>query len=271
MSVTDNQPDWQMIAGKFDLWLPQIAPVGEALLAVLDARPGDRILDIASGTGEPALTLARRLPGVQITGIDAAESMVRVAQSKVVAEGLRDVSFQCMPAEALDYADNSFDCALCRFGVMLFQDPLQGLREIHRVLKPGGRFALAVWSTPETMPSLHWAFRVFAPRLPADKRPPLIKVTSLGGPGVLEDLLYRAGFNDFTVEARTVEYTFPSFDAYWDVVEASDILKIQYDALPPAERGKIRNEISQFAREFTGDHGLRVPHEYLLAWGNKTH
>jgi ubiquinone/menaquinone biosynthesis C-methylase UbiE len=269
MSATENQPDWQRIAEKFDLWLPQIAPVGEALLTVLDARSGDKVIDLASGTGEPALSLARRLPGVQITGVDAAESMVRVAQSKVAADGLPNITFQCMPAEALDFADNAFDRALCRFGVMLFQDPLKGLSEMRRVLKPGGRFALAVWSTPETMPSLHWAFRVFAPRLPEDKHPPLIKVTSLGGPGVLEDLIYRAGFNDFNIETRTVEYAFPSFDAYWDTVEATDILKMQYDALPPGERDNIRNEIGQLAREFAGEHGLRVPHNYLLAWGNK--
>jgi len=68
--MSGNQPDWGAIAEKFDLWLPHIAPVGESLLQALGARPGERILDPGSGTGEPALTLARRLGGqVDITGI----------------------------------------------------------------------------------------------------------------------------------------------------------------------------------------------------------
>ena len=77
MTAKNNQPDWDKIAEKFDIFLPQIAPVGEALLEALDARPGDKVLDIASGTGEPALTLARRQPHVQITGIDAADGMAQ--------------------------------------------------------------------------------------------------------------------------------------------------------------------------------------------------
>ena len=76
MSAQDNQPDWDKIAEKFDIWLPQIAPVGESLLEALDAQPGDHIIDLGSGTGEPALTLARRTNGhIQIKGIDAADGI----------------------------------------------------------------------------------------------------------------------------------------------------------------------------------------------------
>ena len=135
VSTKNNQPDWDIIAAKFDVWLPHIAPVGEALLTALDAQPGDRILDLASGTGEPALTLARRLKGhASITGIDAADGMVQVAQAKAVKERLSGISFRCMPAEQLTFQDNSFDRVLCRFGVMLFTDPLQGLKEMRRVI-----------------------------------------------------------------------------------------------------------------------------------------
>jgi ubiquinone/menaquinone biosynthesis C-methylase UbiE len=270
VSTKNNLPDWGRIAEKFDIWLPHIAPVGEALLAALNARPGETILDLASGTGEPALTLARRLKGhARITGIDAADGMVQVAQAKAVKQRLPGISFRCMPAEQLAFADNSFDRVVCRFGVMLFNDPLQGLKEMQRVLKPGGRFALAVWSTPEAMPVMHWAYETFKTRLPEDLHPPLAKVTSLGAPGILQEMLTAAGFAGFSVERKAFDYQFGSFEEFWDTVEASDILKQQYDALPAGERGKIRDEVGRFARDFIHDGQLRIPHEYLVAAGTK--
>jgi ubiquinone/menaquinone biosynthesis C-methylase UbiE len=270
MSAKDNQPDWDKIAEKFDIWLPQLAPVGEDLLEALDAQPGDHIIDLGSGTGEPALTLARRMNGhIQITGIDAAEGMIKVAQKKVANERLAGISFETMAAEKIAFADNSFDRALCRFGVMLFEDPLQGLKEIRRVLKPGGRFALAVWSTPESMRTLYWSYEVFKHRLEEDYHPPLAKVTSLGAPGMMDELMHEAGYQQFTVAAKTFHYQFPSFDDYWNAVEASDILKMQYDALPEDQRDSIRDEVGRFARDFIHEGNLVIPHEYLLVTGNK--
>lgn len=270
MSAQDNQPDWDKIAEKFDIWLPQLAPVGESVLEALDAQPGDHIVDLGSGTGEPALTLARRMKGhIQITGIDAADGMVKVAQKKVVNERLAGITFSTMPAEKMDYEDSSFDRALCRFGVMLFEDPLQGLKEMHRVLKPGGRFALAVWSVPETMRTLYWSYEVFKHRIEEDYHPPLAKVTSLGAPGIMDNLLQEAGFNQFTIDAKTFHYQFESFKAYWDAVEASDILKMQYDALPENQRENIRDEVGRFAKDFIHNGNLIIPHEYLLVTGNK--
>jgi len=271
MSVEKNQPDWDKIAEKFDLWLPQIQPTTEAILGALDAREGDLILDVASGTGEPALTLARRMQDkIKIVGIDAAPGMAKVAQGKVDKEGLSNISFQTMPAENMSFDDETFDRVLCRFGVMLFEDSLQGLKQMHRVLKNNGRFSLAVWSTPETMLTMYWTYEVFKNRIPEDYYPPLSKVTSLGAPGVMEDFLVEAGFNDFNVEKKSLNYEFESFEQYWDLVEASDILKMQYDALPDEQRNEVRDEVGRFARDFIKDGVLKVPHEYLLVSGNKT-
>ena len=99
--------------------------------------------------------------------------------------------------------------------------------------------------------------------------PPLAKVTSLGAPGLLGELLNEAGFAGHSVEARTFDYQFGSFEEFWDTVEASDILKQQYDALPANERGKVRDEVGRFARDFVHDGQLRIPHEYLIATGTK--
>jgi ubiquinone/menaquinone biosynthesis C-methylase UbiE len=269
MTAKGAQPDWDRIAEKFDLWLPQIAPVGDALLEALEARPGDRVVDLASGTGEPALTLARRMEGkVEIVGTDSAEGMIRVARAKAEKEKLRRISFECMPAERLTLPDASFDRGLCRFGVMLFEDSFKGLKELRRVLKPGARFALAVWGPPETMQSFNWSYRALKERLPEELHPPLAKMTSLGGSGVLEKMLGDAGFAGFTVETKSLQFEFESFEAYWDLVEASEVLKQQFDALPKRERLNVRDEVRWFAREFIRDGGLSVPHHYLLAAGS---
>ncbi len=270
VGAQDNQPDWGQMAEKFDVWLPQIAPVGEALLTQLKAQAGDHIIDLGSGTGEPALSLAKQMSGqIEITGVDSAEGMVKVANKKVAAEALDHIAFFTMSAEQLSFADDTFDRALSRFGVMLFEDPLQGVKEMRRVLKPNGRFALAVWSTPETMRTLFWTYEVFKDRIPEDKYPPLAKVTSLGEAGAMETLLTKAGFNSVSIEAKTFNYNFESFDAYWDAVESSDILKMQYDALPEEQRKDIREEVGHFARDFIKEGRLVIPHDYLIVSGNK--
>jgi len=272
MNNNDTQPDWNTIAEKFDLWLPLLAPVGETLLSTLQTQEGDLILDLASGTGEPAITLAQHFSGnVTITGIDAAAGMVKVAQNKISRAAVTNISFQCMSAEQLSFPDNTFDRALCRFGVMLFEDPLQGLREMYRTLKPGGRFAFSVWGTPENMTTMYWAYNALKDRLPEDNHPPLAKATSLGHPGILTDLLQQAGFDDYAVDSHVLEYEFSSFAEYWALVESSEILKTQYNALSTQQRIEVKAEIQRYATSYMQNERLVIPHQYLLASGFKSY
>jgi len=267
--TNSNQPDWHKMAEKFDLWLPCIAPVGEAMLTALSVNTGERVLDIASGTGEPALTLARIHSDITIEGVDAAEGMINVAQAKVEKEDLKNISFSTMPAEKLAYPDDTFDHIICRFGVMLFENPLAGLKEMHRVLKPGGTFVIAVWGAGEKMPTMNWSHEVFKGKVPADDMPPLSIVTSLGAPGVVDELLNRAGFTEFSVDRKEFNYDFASFDDYWNLIETSDILKRQFDMLPEAEHDNVKSEIAALAGDYITGSGLKVPHEYVLVYGKK--
>jgi len=270
MNALDNQPDWHKIAEKFDIWLPYIKPAGDKLLEALHAQAGDKVLDVASGTGEPALTLARQMiDDVEIIGVDAAEGMIDVAQSKVIKEKVKNIQFFTMPAEKLEYEDNSFDKVLCRFGVMLFSDPQAGIEEMCRVLKPDGRFALAIWAEAENMPTMLWAYQVLKDKIPEEIHPPLAKITSLGEQGVIEAMLKNAGFSGVKVERHTFHYEFKSFNNYWDIVEASDIMKVQFDALEESQRLSVRDEVAVFAQQYCDSAGFSVPHDYLLVTGKK--
>jgi len=259
------------MAEKFDLWVPFIGPVGEKMLSVANVQAGSKVLDVASGTGEPALTLASKMQStVDIIGTDAMEGMVKVAQNKVGKLGLKNITFVTMPAEELEFKDNTFDYVICRFGVMLFQDSQQGLNEMCRVLKPGGRFVFAVWNTAETMPVMNWNYLAFKGKIEESMLPAIEKLTSLSGAGVLDAMLDKAGFSEHEIGIENIEYQFESFQQYWDLMEASDLLKIQFDCMPEAQRPSIKNEVAQFAKNFEDDGGqLSVPHQYLLVVGRK--
>ena len=264
------QPDWHKIAEKFDMWLPYIKPAGDNMLEAVSVQKGDKVLDIASGTGEPALTLAQQMGNsIHIIGTDAAEGMVKVAQEKVDRLGLENIEFMAMSGDNLEFSDNTFDKLICRFGIMFFDDVLAGLKEMCRVLKSDGAFAFAVWNTAETMPVMQWSYQAFKNKIADDELPPIDMVTSMSVPGVLQNLLIRAGYTDLAITRHTLDYRFDSFESYCDIVEASDILKMQFDALPDALRSTVKDEVARFAQDFVTENGLVVPHEYLVASGTK--
>lgn len=268
MNDSKKTLDFAEMAEKFDAWLPHIAPVGDALLEALDVRPGESVLDVAAGTGEPGLTLARRMGGqVAIVGTDAAQSMVEVARQKASREGLANIEFRCMPAENLDFSEAYFDKLLCRFGLMFFDAPRTALSEMQRVLKPGGRLALAVWGAPDVIPTMSWYYRAFKGRIPDSLLPPRDKIAGFGDPALLEGLLIEAGFHDVEISQREVVFRFPSFDTFWHLLEVSAVLKAQFEALPKEEWSSIPADIASWAEAHRTAEGLAIPHGYLLATG----
>lgn len=124
-------PDYDRMAADFDLFLPLIQPVGLAVLGHLPKLPeGANVLDVACGTGEPGLTLARLSPGTHLLGIDSAAGMIEVARRKAAHQHLAKVRFEVASAETLPCADGSMDAVISRFGLMLFGDTAASAREL---------------------------------------------------------------------------------------------------------------------------------------------
>lgn len=157
--IRDQQQEtWDKFSAGWKKWdevvLPWLDEVGLAILDGADLQPGSFVLDIASGTGEPALSAAARCPRGKVLMTDIAEKMLSIAKENAARRGLRNVETRRCDAGALPFADDTFDAVTARFGFMFFPDVPGAARELVRVAKPGGRVCAAVWNVPEKNP---WA------------------------------------------------------------------------------------------------------------------
>ncbi|HKB23857.1 MAG TPA: methyltransferase domain-containing protein [Methylomirabilota bacterium] len=238
-----------------------------ALLRAARLEPGQRVLDLATGTGESALMAADALgPRGRLVGADLSLPMLRGALAKV---GARPIRLAAMDGQALACRAEAFDAVICQLGLMFFPDPLAGLREARRVLRPGGGFAAVVWSTADRVPwggALAWAL---LERFP-DRRDEILRGTSLGEPGRLERLLGEAGFRDVGVTTETRSFVFDSFDAYWDQVASGGIrFGLMLRELAEDARRAVRDAVRARLERFASRGGLEMPTDALVASGKK--
>jgi ubiquinone/menaquinone biosynthesis C-methylase UbiE len=192
------------------------ALVSERLLDRARIKVGSRVLDVASGTGEPAIPAARRVgPSGFVLGMDFVEPMLSFAREKAGAAGLSNLEFRCVDGEALDVPAESFDAATIRWGIMFMPDAIACLRQVHRALTPGGHLAVACWAPPDRNP---WASVPMTILMKHASVPP----PAPGAPGLfayadpkrLEATLAEAGFSSVVVEP--LEITMASFDVAAD-------------------------------------------------------
>jgi SAM-dependent methyltransferase len=248
------------------------APVSHRMIEALALQPGERALELAAGLGETGMLAAEVLAplgGVVIS--DQAEAMLSGARERALDLGLGNIEFKVLNAEWIDLPLASIDAVLCRWGYMLMADPAAALAETRRVLRPGGRVALAVWDAIESNP---WALlpaqelieRGLAPAPNADAEPrpgPF----ALGDPEQLSELLMEAGFLDVEVEALDLIRRHPSFAELWETT--LDLSPSFHDAVlsrPATEIAEIERSLAErFAPYTRADGALEIPARTLLA------
>jgi ubiquinone/menaquinone biosynthesis C-methylase UbiE len=252
------------------------AAVSQWMVQAIDPRPGQRVLELAAGLGETGLLAAELVaPTGGVILSDQAEGMLDGARVRAAELTLTNVEFQVWNAEWIDLPVASVDAVLCRWGYMLMVDPGAALSETRRVLRPGGRLALAVW---DALPANPWAL---APRLEllerglapapaaahADSTAHTPGPFALGDPERVRELLEQAGFAEARVEAIDVEQRHASFDAFWETM--LDLSRELHDlvlARPEQEIEQIRSSLAARLEPYTAaDGALAVPGRSLVA------
>jgi ubiquinone/menaquinone biosynthesis C-methylase UbiE len=243
-------------------WERQLAPAQARLLALAAARPGERVLDVACGTGLVTLPLARDVGAAgSVFGTDLSEKMVEATRRRAAAAGLAHVHAEPMGAEALTLPDGAFDLAVCSLGLMYVPDPALALREIRRVLRPGGRVAVLVWGRRARC---GWAeiFPIVDARVKSEVCPLFF---ALGGEGVLERELLGAGFTAPHVERLACTLRFASTADVCAAVFEGGPVALAYSRFDAPTRGAAQAEfLSSIAAHRDGS-GYEIPAEFVLA------
>lgn len=247
-------------------------PVSVWLIDHLELQPGQRVLELAAGPGDTGFLAAELIrPGGTLVCSDAAEAMLAVARERAEQLAVDNVEFLRIELEWIDLPTASVDAIVCRWGVMLSTDPAAALHETRRVLRPGGRIAIAVWDEPAANP---WATIVGQTMIqlghaePPDPNAP--GMFALAKPGRLQEMLEAAGFVEVTVEAVEVEREYPGVDAFLEeTLDLSLMFSDPYRALDEAGREKVSARMAALAAPYTAvDGSLRLPGRSLVAAAN---
>lgn len=260
---------WRRWNPTLDRWYGEVT---RQMLDLAQIQPGQRMLDIAAGAGEPAISAAERVgPSGYVLATDISERIVELALQVARERGLKQIETRPMDGEKLDLPDASFDAVLCRLGLMYMPHPVTALREWRRALRAGGRVAVVVFSTPDRN---SWgAVPVSIIRRRAQLPPPVPGQPgpfSLGGPGVLEGVFRQAGFANPEVRAVPVPLRMASTAEYVRLArEAFGAFNAMMAHLSPHERESVWNEVEGSMRSFESPGGFEVPGECLVGAATK--
>ena len=249
------------------------APVTQAL--VEDGQIGSQhaVLDIATGPGEPALSLAALVgPEGKIFGIDPIPEMVAAARRAAGPLGFKNVQFDVAYADYLPFPADSFDAVISRFGVMFFPSPVDAAGEMLRVLKPGRKLALAAWHFAERNPFHYSLSRVIDRYVnSAPPAPDALDAFRFASPGKLRKVLKEAGAID--LYERLLQFTIQaplSVEDFWTLrVEMSDTLRGKIAALSKDQMTEVNRQALESLLEYSTDRGMSFPAEVLIVSGAK--
>lgn len=257
-------------------WKAKSAAMGKSVTAALveyaQPRPGMNVLDLASGTGEPAISLAGRvLPHGQVTALDVSSELLEIAKGRAQERGLSNFIPCQADAQKLPFGNDVYDVATCRFGVMFFQDVVLALRELRRVLKPGARACFLAWGSVDqpywqsTMGVVHT--HVGGPLLQSGGPDPF----RFAKPGSLSTVLDSAGFRAIEEETKTLPWTWPgSAEEVWEQAKAVAVpFRPMLDRVPADLEPQINQDVRLAIGKYVNGDNIEFGASVVLACGSK--
>jgi ubiquinone/menaquinone biosynthesis C-methylase UbiE len=261
-------PGWK----KWDnLTMDFLKPMGDEIIRQLNPKDGDIVLDVASGTGEPGLTIASMLMDGKVVITDLAEDMLEIANESATKRGIKNIEIRVCDVCELPFADNTFDAISCRFGFMFFPDMLLAAKEMVRVLKPGGRIATSVWNVPEknfwvtvTMGTINK--NIDLPTPPAGS-PGIFRCAQ---DGFISDLFLEAGLKNISQKEIAGKLNSKTKDEYWSMMtEVAAPVVAGLSKADGAMREKIKKEVYQVLNQKYPDGNIVIDASALVIYGEK--
>jgi ubiquinone/menaquinone biosynthesis C-methylase UbiE len=278
MALADEKTGWgssyRLVAA--EKWKAKSAAMGhdvtQKLVEYAQPLPGMKVIDLASGTGEPAISIAEKVgPGGQVSALDLSADLLDIARKRAERKQLGNISFHQGDAHALPFRDQSFELATCRFGVMYFAEVSAALRELHRVLRPGARACFAAWG-PFEQPYWQstWGVvleNVGRPAWPASAEDPF----RFADPATLMAALTQAGFRDSEASLRKVRWTWLGTpEEVWEYAQSvSTPFRPVLEQVPESKWPQIHAEVCAAIARYSADDRIDFGAEIVFAAGMK--
>jgi ubiquinone/menaquinone biosynthesis C-methylase UbiE len=256
---------WNESAKDYSSFMRRMAAVRTELVRHLNPRPGERILDLGTGPGEPAMTIAQAIgPKGRVAGVDLSENMIELATQSAHDRGLANIEFRTMDCSALDFPEATFDGVVSSFGFQIFTDPESAAKEARRVVRPTGRIAVCVWSTGKMTPFLDAIIGPMLEHAEPDETGYIPTPYETGGPGEMIAFLEAAGFHGAVEERHSFVISFRDPDDYLQTLLKGTPIGHSLFEESEAVQAEVLAKTRTNLQRWTSPQGIGLPAEVVF-------
>ncbi|MEO5783549.1 MAG: class I SAM-dependent methyltransferase [Ginsengibacter sp.] len=254
-----------------DFTMKFLQPMGDAIIAGLNIKEDDIVLDVACGTGEPGLTIAAMATKGKVIGTDVADQMLAIAKENAERKQIKNFDTKTCDVCELPYDENAFTKISCRMGFMFFPDMQLASDEMYRVLKPGGKMATSVWAGPENNVWVTTTMSVINRNMQIPSPPPGTPgMFRCAAPGFIKSLMEKSGFKNVNEKLISGKVAYDNFDHFWEMM--NEVAAPVVGALSKADddmKEKIKGEVKQLSEKYKTDKGLLLDYGSWVISGDK--